>query len=104
MMQEQGGKGLAILSSFTNQSITLIIHNLKISPCQSTAHCGQTDATKPVSQSASSYMHRGPHAWSWAWLRARLFPQENSGLCAKGGQAEASTLLHESSNSEPETI
>lgn len=35
-------------------------------------------------------------------------PQQNSGMAQKGGwgegRAEASTLLHESSNSEPETI
>ena len=54
---------------------------------------------------ASSIMHRGPHAWSWAWSKSKVDPQQKSGTCArKGGQAEASTLLHESSNSEPETI
>lgn len=37
--------------------------------------------------------------------RARLTPSKKVGLVLeKGGQAEASTLLHESSNSEPETI
>lgn len=36
--------------------------------------------------------------------KSNLDPQQKSGTCAKGGQAEASTLLHESSNSEPETI
>lgn len=37
--------------------------------------------------------------------RARLTPSKKVGLVLrKRGQAEASTLLHESSNSEPETI
>lgn len=50
-------------------------------------------------------MHRGPHAWSWAWSKSKVDPQQKSGTCArKRGEAEASTLLHESSNSEPETI
>lgn len=31
-------------------------------------------------------------------------PAKEWDLCLKGRQAEASTLLHESSNSEPETI
>lgn len=54
---------------------------------------------------ASSYMHRGPHAGSRAWSKGKVDPQQKSGTCArKRGQAEASTLLHESSNSEPETI
>lgn len=50
-------------------------------------------------------MHRGPHAWSWAWSKSKVDPQQKSGTCArKRGEAEASTLPHESSNSEPETI
>lgn len=55
---------------------------------------------------ASNYMHRGPHAWLWAWSKSKVDPQQKSGTCARkwGRQAEASTLLHESSNSEPETI
>ena len=37
--------------------------------------------------------------------RIRLTPSKKVGLVLeKKGQAEASTLLHESSNSEPETI
>lgn len=57
-------------------------------------------ATNP----ASSYMHRGTHASSWAWFRQVGHPQQRVEHVLKKWQAESSTLLHESSNSEPETI
>lgn len=78
-------------SSFTNQTtqISLTIHPPGFSLC------GEYLAT-----CTEAPMHgHGPGQ------RARLTPSKKVGLVLeKEEQAEASTLLHESSNSEPETI
>lgn len=66
--------------------------------------CGSV--TFSVAFSTVPGMHQGPRAHPRASQSRRLTPpSKRVGLVLKKqGQAEASTLLHESSNSEPETI